>query len=90
MEVYTGFGKKSCKDYVCKSEINNSMLKELCVYGLVSVKEVKETFDEINDDRFCIIVLTGNSLNKNQQRHTKFIHKYALYKAVVKGLPKSR
>ncbi len=88
-KVYKTFGNFETRNkYVCKSEINNDLLKELHVYGMVTVQEVKQIFDSIKNDKFYIILLTGNSKNPKQQRHTKFVKKFVLYKAITKGLPR--
>jgi len=68
-------------NYICKSKINSKIRNELGIPDYVSINELKENFDMCDYKT----QKTGNSLNKNQQRHTKFVYKKELRDMTIKG-----
>lgn len=73
------------KKWVCKSDVNEKFLKK---YGLsfYSVSYVKNFIDNCYvDGEYVKWFITGNSLNKKQVRHTKFVNIIWLYRELVKN-----
>lgn len=69
------------KDYISKSKITRKELDKMSIPQYITVEEAKKCFDECQG-RF---VVTGNENNVYQQRHTKIVHRLALYKQIIKG-----
>jgi len=71
---------KNSPDYITKSKITRAECDKMGIPKNMPVSEVKDAFDDIEGRR----VKTGNPYNENQQRHTKFVSKLALYRSIFK------
>lgn len=88
MKVYRSFANNDVRNqYFCKSEINSKLLNELNLYDLISVQEAKVVFDKLarNNDK-SIVVTTGNRIDKNKRRHTRYVLKRVFYQEVINHL----
>lgn len=71
--------------WICKSEINRGNMRKMHIPDFVKLDDIKKVFDSIDDPFFVRWVLVGNSLNPKQRKHVKYVSKFALYKALVRG-----
>lgn len=86
MKVYNGFETmETRRKYVCRGEINRSLLREIHVPDGVTIEMALNAFDEIKDKHF-ILVKVGSKTDPKKRRTTKFVHRFALYHAIIKGL----
>ncbi len=82
--MYFGVDIKELKrQWICKSEITRQNLDEMNIPSSITIKEAKEIFDSIKEDKYIRIVSVGNSINKNQRKHVKYVLKCALYKKII-------
>lgn len=68
---------KNDKTMISKSQINGKFLKEYPMLKGVKIEDIKKNFDRCHSKD---TVLTGNPLNKNQQKHVSYVKKSELAK----------
>lgn len=85
MKIYKSFASKSVRDnYVCKTQINMNLLKELNLDEFVSISEVKDVFDKLSRDKDkSIVVEVGSAYDKTKRKKTKYVKKSVLYQEVI-------
>lgn len=87
LKTYKSFGSRDTRNAVfCKSEINLTLLKEMGLDSLVTVKEAKEIFDDIYDSDGAFIMYMGHPFDKKKKRHVKFVWKKFFKDEVSKHL----
>lgn len=72
---------KNNPDYITRSKITRAECDRIGIPKEVSLKDIVKAFDDIPGE----VVTTGNPYNQNQQRHTKFVHKFELYRKTIKS-----